>query len=146
MAAETWTEIWAICQRANANVYNTSRFSALDLLKLCLLFYLLVNKSCRKVLRKWASVFPRWYKCFIKLIPALLCKLYQVPFVLNREINRSNMLQGVMLYAWTAFYFYIKDFPDTTLCNEGKLQYNVLTTTTAAPASSKYWDWYSLIR
>lgn len=31
---------------------NRSGYSALDLLKLCLLFYLLVNKSCGKVLRK----------------------------------------------------------------------------------------------
>ena len=124
---------------------KTSRHSALDLLKLYLLFYLLVNKSCGKALRKWASLFPRWYKCFIKPILALLCKLYQVLFILNREINRSNMLQGIMLYAWTAFYFYIKDFLDTTLCNEVKLWCNVLTRTTAAPASSKYWDWYSLI-
>lgn len=103
---------------------NVSSYSALDLLKLCLLLYLLASKSGGKVLRQWASVFPRWYKRFIKLIPAMLCKLYQVAFILNKEINRSNMLQGFMLYAWTISYFYIWAFFFfyTVHCNVGQKQ------------------------
>lgn len=42
---------------------------------------------------------PQVMQTLIKPIPAMLCKLYQVAFILNREINRSNMLQGIMLYA-----------------------------------------------